>query len=58
MDKAKPDRGKMRTYTVAALLGLFVVAAVLALLSHLLPGGLSRLAQRALRRDDEGLPRS
>jgi hypothetical protein len=58
MDKAQPERGKMRTYTVAALLGLFVVAAVLAVASRLLPGGLSRLAQRALRRGAEGLPRN
>jgi len=42
----------MRTYTVTALLGLFVVAAVLALVSHFLPGRLSGLAQRALRRND------
>jgi hypothetical protein len=51
MDKARPDRRKMRSYTVAALLGLFVVAAVLALATRLLPGGLSRLAQRMLRGD-------
>lgn len=47
----------MRSYTVAALLGLFVVAAILALASRLLPGGLSRLAQRALRGDDRVGPR-
>jgi hypothetical protein len=39
----------MRTYTVVALLGLFVVAAVVAIASRLLPGGLARVAQRALR---------
>jgi hypothetical protein len=45
----------MRTYTVAALLGLFVVAAVLAIASRLLPGDLARVAQRALRGGhDEG----
>jgi hypothetical protein len=55
MDKAKPEHRSMRTYTVAALLGLFVVAAVLAIASRLLPGGLSRMAQRALRGGhDEG----
>jgi hypothetical protein len=52
MDKSNPGRRSMRTYTVTALLGLFVVAAILAVISHLLPGGLSRLAQRALRRED------
>jgi hypothetical protein len=54
MDKVRPDRRKVRSYTVAALLGLFVVAAVLALATRLLPGGLSRLAQRTLRGDRAG----
>jgi hypothetical protein len=54
MEKARPDRRKTRSYTVAALLGLFVVAAILALASRLLPGGPSRLAQRLLRRGDPG----
>ena len=52
MDKVSPDRGKTRNYTVTALLGLFVVAAVLALAGRLLPGGLSRMIGR-LRRHDE-----
>jgi len=52
MDKPPPARRKMRSYTLAALLGLFVVAALVALASRLLPGGVSRLAQRALRGDD------
>jgi hypothetical protein len=52
MDETRPQRRKMRSYTVAALLGLFIVAAVLALASRFLPGSLSRLARRALRRDD------
>jgi hypothetical protein len=48
----------MRGYTVAALLGLFVVAAVLALATRLLPGGLSRLLKRAVRgADPESLSR-
>jgi hypothetical protein len=51
MDETRPERRKMRSYTVAALLGIFVVAALLALASRLLPGSLSRLAARALRRD-------
>ena len=49
MKKARPEHRSMRTYTVVALLGLFVVAAVVAIASRLLPGGLARVAQRALR---------
>ena len=52
MDKVSPDRGKTRNYTVTALLGLFVVAAVLALAGRFLPGGLSRMIGRLRRRDD------
>ena len=54
MDKNQPDRRNVRSYTLVALLGLFVVAVVLALATRLLPGGLSRLAQRMLRGDDSG----
>jgi hypothetical protein len=54
MDENRPERRKMRSYTVAALLGLFVVAALLALAGRLLPGSLSRLARRALHRDNGG----
>ncbi len=36
----------MRSLTVAALLGVFVVAAVLAVISRLLPGRLSRIVRR------------
>ena len=43
MEARRPDRRKMRSYTVAALLGIFVGAAALAILSRLLPGRLSRL---------------
>jgi hypothetical protein len=39
----------MRSYTVAALLGLFVMAAVVALVSRLLPGSASGVARRLLR---------
>ena len=49
MDKAQPNRRTARSYTLAALLGVFVVAVLLALASRLLPGGISRFAQRALR---------
>jgi hypothetical protein len=54
----KQDRRGVRTYTVAALLGLFVAAVVFALISRLLPGGLSHLAKRAFGRGagDETLP--
>jgi hypothetical protein len=45
MDEA-PKRRKARTYPIAALLALFVVAALVALASRLLPGGLARLARR------------
>jgi hypothetical protein len=53
MDKARPDRGKTRSYTVVALLGLFVVAAILALASRLLPGGRARLARHLQGGDRE-----
>ena len=53
MDKPPPTRRKMHTYTVVALLALFVVAAVVALASRLLPGGLSQLVMRKLRRSGE-----
>ena len=44
MDKPPPPRRKMHTYTVGALLALFVVAVVAALASRLLPGGLAKSA--------------
>ena len=46
MDDSQPTRHKTRSYTVAALLGLFVGAALLALAGRLVPRGLSRLARR------------
>jgi len=46
----------MRTYTLGALLALFIVAAVLALASRLLPGGMSRAAQTLLRRGEPPAP--
>jgi hypothetical protein len=54
MDQAKPDRRTVRTYTVAALLGLFVAAVVIAVISRMLPGGLSHLAKRALGQEPGG----
>jgi hypothetical protein len=54
----KQDRRGVKTYTVAALLGLFVAAVVVAVISRMLPGGLSHLAKRAVghrSEDDSGL---
>ena len=39
-------RRRTHSYTVAALLGIFVAAVVLAGISRLLPGRLSKLARR------------
>jgi hypothetical protein len=50
VENGRPEKRKMRSYTVAALLGIFVVAAILALVSHLLPGGLSRLLTDAMNK--------
>ncbi|MGA3031009.1 MAG: hypothetical protein ABSE58_09830 [Candidatus Limnocylindrales bacterium] len=49
MESDGPKRRGMRSYTVAALLGLFVMAAVVALVSRLLPGSASGVARRLLR---------
>jgi hypothetical protein len=48
LDDAKPRKGKMRSYTVAALLGVFVVAVVLAVVGRFLPGRLSDRVKTAL----------
>jgi hypothetical protein len=48
MDDKKPQRGGMRSYTVAALLGIFVVAVVLAIVGRFLPGRLSDRVKTAL----------
>jgi len=45
MDDKQPTRRKTGTYTVAALLGLFVAAALVALAGRLVPHGLARLAR-------------
>jgi hypothetical protein len=52
MDDPQPTKRKTRSYKVAALLGLFVAAAVVALAGRLLPRGLSHLAER--RRQGSG----
>jgi hypothetical protein len=52
MPVARIGGGKRRTLTLTALLGLFVVAVVVALAARLVPGGRSRLARRLMGRDD------
>ena len=54
MPKVRLDGGKARTLTITALLGLFVVAVVVALATRLVPGGRSRLARRLSGRRDGG----
>jgi hypothetical protein len=51
MNETQPGRRKTRSYTVAALLGVFVAAALVALAGRLLPHGLSHLARH--RRDGQ-----
>jgi hypothetical protein len=59
MPEVRHDGGKTRTWTITALLGLFVVAVVVALAARLVPGGRSRLVRRLSgRRDDGGSPES
>ena len=43
MEEPKPAKRRMRSYTLVALLGVFVGAATLAIVSRALPGRLSRL---------------
>lgn len=49
-DTRSPRQGRVRSYTVAVLLGVFIVAVVLAVLSHFLPGRLSTMLRRAMDR--------
>ena len=59
MKEARLEGRGTRSYTVAALLGLFVVAAVVALAARLVPGGRSKFIRRLLHRGDDGsAPRS
>ena len=46
-------RGKTRSYTVAALLGIFIAAVVLAVISRMLPGRLAGLLRSSISRKDE-----
>jgi hypothetical protein len=54
MEEAKRDGRKTRSLTITALLGLFVVAVVVALAARLVPGGRSKLVRRLLHRGDDG----
>jgi hypothetical protein len=54
MEEHRPAKREMRSYTLAALLGLFVGAAVLAILSRLLPGRISRLMRAPAASDSTG----
>jgi hypothetical protein len=49
MQDPRPAGRKMRTYTLTALLAVFVGAAALAVVSRILPGRLSRLMRAPLR---------
>ena len=42
MEERPPAKRRMRSYTVAGLLGIFVAAAALAIVTRVLPGRLSR----------------
>ena len=46
MSEPTPRRGRTRTITVAALLGVFVAAVLVAVGVRLLPGPLSRLVKK------------
>ena len=43
MSETKPPKGRLRTLTVAALLGIFIGAVGLAIAGKLVPGKLARL---------------
>jgi hypothetical protein len=50
MDDDRHGGRKVRSLTVAALLGIFVVAVVLAIAGRLVPGGFSRMVAEARAR--------
>jgi len=54
MPRLRLGGGTPRTLTITALLGLFVVAVVVALATRLLPGGRSKLMGRLLNRRNGG----
>ncbi len=49
-DRGSSGRSRVRTLTVAALLGVFIIGVVLAVVSHFMPGRLSVPLRRALER--------
>jgi hypothetical protein len=51
MDEQQRDGRKTRSLTLTALLGLFVVAVLVALAARLVPGGRSKFMRRLLRRE-------
>ncbi len=48
MTEQKKPRRKMHTYTLTALLAIFVGAVILAVISRLLPGRISALIRSAM----------
>jgi hypothetical protein len=54
MEKERPDKKKMHSYTVAALLGIFVGAVILAIVSRLVPGAVSRIVSGTVHRGSGG----
>ncbi len=54
MAEPRPSGRRMRSYTLAALLAVFVGAAVIAIASRLLPGRLSRLIRGGTESRDGG----
>ena len=49
-DRKSSGRSRVRSYTVAVLLGVFIIGVILAVASHFLPGRLSVALRRALDR--------
>ena len=53
-DEAKPRRGRARTLTITALMGLFIIAVLAALTSRLVPGGLAGILRYGHRQEADG----
>jgi hypothetical protein len=51
VEEPRPTNRKMRSYTLVALLGVFVGAAVLAIVTRALPGRMSRLMRPPTARE-------
>lgn len=52
MEDGQTKRRGMHSYTVVALLGVFVAAVVLAIVNKMMPGRVSALARSIKRRDE------